>query len=121
MAAVGTLFRGLGKVVKWLLIIGALIIVIAIIAVVVGLGNAANESEESSEQVTPAKYAQVQNGDSQANVRSLLGDPENTDTTNVKGLGQSDCWYYGVLAKQTTQICFNNADKVNFKAQYGSK
>jgi outer membrane protein assembly factor BamE (lipoprotein component of BamABCDE complex) len=121
MSAVSTFFRGLGKVVKWLLIIGALIIVIVIIVAIAGIGNAANESEKSSDQVTPAKYAQVHNGDSQADVRKVLGNPENTDTTNVKGLGRSDCWYYGVLADQTTQICYGNNGAVNYKAQYGSK
>jgi outer membrane protein assembly factor BamE (lipoprotein component of BamABCDE complex) len=120
MAAVGTLFRGLGKAVKWLLILGLLLIVVAIIAALASLGNAANKSEQSASQVTAAKYAQVQNGQSQADVRANLGAPENTDSTKVKGLGRSDCWYYGTLAKQTTQICFQNG-KVNYKAQYGSK
>src|SRR5262245_13977447 len=108
MAAVGTLFRGLGKALKWTLILGSLLIVVAIIAALASLGNAANESEKSASQVTRANYAQVHNGQSQADVRGVLGNPEDTDTTNVKGLGSSDCWYYGVLAKQTTQICFQN-------------
>ena len=120
MAAVGTLFRGLGKALKWTLILASLVVVVAVIAVMASLGSAANESENSAAQVTPAKYAQIHNGQSQAGVRGLLGSPENTDTTKVKGLGQSDCWYYGVLADQTTQICFQNGN-VDYKAQYGSK
>ena len=120
MAAVGHFFHGLGTVLKWLLIIGALIVVVVIIAAIVNLGNAANKSENSAAQVTPAKYAQIHTGQSQAAVRGILGSPENTDTTKIQGLGHSDCWYYGVLAKQTTQICFRG-DVVNYKAQYGSK
>jgi outer membrane protein assembly factor BamE (lipoprotein component of BamABCDE complex) len=120
MAAVGTLFRGLGKALKWTLILGSLLIVVAVIAVMASLGSAANESEKSASQVTAATYAQIHNGQSKAEVRGVLGNPENTDTTNVKGLGSNDCWYYGVLAKQTTQICFQNGN-VDYKAQYGSK
>jgi hypothetical protein len=120
MAAVGTLFHGLGKVLKWMLILGALLIVVVIIVAIAGIGKAANDSQKSSDQVTAAKYTQVQNGQSQHAVKSILGSPENTDSTNVQGLGQSDCWYYGTLASQTTQICFQNGS-VDYKAQYGSK
>jgi len=119
MAAVSSFFRGLGKVVKWLLIVGVLILVIVILVALAGLGNAADESEKSSEQVTPARYAQIQDGDSQSDVRKVLGDAEDTDTSKVQGLGKSVCWYYGVLAQRTTQICFQSG-KVDYKAQYGS-
>ena len=121
MAAVGHFFHGLGTVLKWLLIIGALIVVVVIIAAIVNLGNAANKSENSAAQVTPAKYAQIHSWPVAGRRPGHPREPEeNTDTTKIQGLGHRDCWYYGVLANKTTQICFQG-DVVNYKAQYGSK
>ncbi len=120
MRIVRGFFHGVGSTIKWLLIIGALIIVVVIIAAIVGIGKESEKSEKSSQQVTPAKYAAVKDGQSEAEVRALLGKPEETDTINVKGFGKSDCWYYGILAQQTTQICFQGG-AVDYKAQYGSR
>jgi hypothetical protein len=94
--------------------------------VVVGCGGdgedaGAGESEQSAEQVTLEEYHQIKKGWSEDEVRDLVGDPKRTETTNVQGLGRTDCWYYGGdLPEPTTQICFENG-QVAFKTQYVKK
>jgi hypothetical protein len=81
----------------------------------------AGDTERPAEQVTLEEYHQIKKGWSEDEVRDLIGDPKRTDTTNVKNLGRSDCWYYGgVPPEPTTQICFEN-DQVAFKTQYVKK
>ncbi len=79
------------------------------------------ESKRSAEQVTLEQYHQIKKGWSEDEVRDLIGDPERMETTNVKSLGLSDCWYYGgVQPEPTTQVCFENGH-VAFKTQYVDK
>lgn len=81
----------------------------------------AGESEQPAEQVTLGEYHQIKKGWSEDEVRGLVGDPKRTETTNVQGLGRSDCWYYGgVPPEPTSQICFENG-QVAFKTQYVNK
>ncbi len=81
----------------------------------------AGKSERSAEQVTLEEYHQIRKGWSEDEVRDRVGDPKRKKTTNVQGLGRSDCWYYGgVLPEPTTQICFENG-QVAFKTQYVKK
>lgn len=105
----GKVGRGIGKTLKWMLIVGALIVVLFIIIAIVALGSAADDSEQSSKEVTPAEYTAVKNGQTQAQVRAAIGaEPERTDETQVQDLTM-ECWYYGILAESGTyQFCFSN-------------
>ena len=81
-------------------------------------GGAAEIEQPAAEQVTLEEYHQIKKGWSGDEVRDLVGDPKSTERTNVEGLGQADCWYYGgVPPEPTTQICFEG-DQVAFKTQY---
>lgn len=120
MRVIKGFFRGLGSVMKWTLIVGALLIVIIVIVAIAGIGKKANESQKSADSITAAKYQQVQNGQSEDVVKRILGKPEDMEATNVQGLGKENCWFYGTLAPKTTQICFDNG-KVSYKSQVASK
>lgn len=65
------------------------------------------KSEKSSAQVTPEKIKQVKIGDTRREVRKLLGKPEDTQRQESE-FGVSDCWYYGVLAEKSWQLCFDD-------------
>lgn len=103
------MMRAVGQTVKWLLILGALLIVAIVVAVIVSLGTAADESEQSSAEVSQQEFQRVRAGMSKPEVRALLGaDPESTDETSVEGF-TLECWYYGILASGGTyQFCFDN-------------
>jgi hypothetical protein len=101
--------RGIGKTVKWLLIIGALIVVIVVIAIFISLGQAGSESEESSKEVSPAEYAAIQEGDTRASVERLIGAEPESENETVSGGQTLSCIYYGVLASEGTyQFCFED-------------
>lgn len=118
MAVVGSVLRGTGKAIKWLLILGALLVVIIIVVIAVSLGSASDESEQSSKQVGAAKFAQVHRGMAKPELRTLLGKPESTDYQEVQGLTM-ECWYYGVLSQSGSyQFCFENG-KLASKSRYG--
>jgi outer membrane protein assembly factor BamE (lipoprotein component of BamABCDE complex) len=109
--------RGLGKALKWTLLLGGLLILIIVIVTVVALGNASNDSEKSAKQVGPAKYRQAHQGMTKPQLRTLLGKPESTDETTVSG-STMECWYYGILAQSGSyQFCFSNG-KLDSKSRY---
>lgn len=111
--------HGVGSTIKWTIRIIVLFILIGVVVAIIGIGSAANKSEKSSQQVTPAKYSQVHNGMTQSELQGLLGKPERTDTSEISGLGSLNCWYYGILAQSGTyQFCFDNG-RLNYKARYG--
>lgn len=117
MAIAGKAARGVGRTIKWALILGALVIVVIIIAAVIGLGSAASDSDKSSAQVSRAKFAAVKTGMAKPAVRTLLGKPERTDETQVNDLSM-ECWYYGILsADGSYQFCFDNG-KLASKSRY---
>lgn len=117
MAVLGSVVRGTGKAIKWLLILGALLVVVVVIVIVVSLGSASDKSEQSSKQVGPTKFAQIHTGMKKPELRRLLGKPESTDFQEVEGL-RMECWYYGVLAESGSyQFCFQN-DKLSSKSRY---
>lgn len=105
----GKVGRGVGKTVKWAAIIGVLVIVVIVIVALVSLGGAADESERSSREVTPAEFTRIQTGATPEQVRAIIGaEPERTDETTIEGLTMN-CWYYGILAQSGTyQFCFQN-------------
>jgi hypothetical protein len=117
MPKTGTMFRDIGKVIKWVLIVvGALLLVVFILQrMVVTTGN---HSNERSSHVTPAKFAAIHTGMTIAQVESLIGaKPESTQTTVISGT-TNDCIYYGAIsAKGTYQFCFTNT-KLESKSKY---
>jgi outer membrane protein assembly factor BamE (lipoprotein component of BamABCDE complex) len=109
--------RGLGKALKWTLLLGGLLVLVIVIVAVVSLGSASNDSEKSAKQVGPAKYRQAHQGMTKPELRALLGKPESTDETSVSGLNM-ECWYYGILAQSGSyQFCFSNG-KLDSKSRY---
>lgn len=99
--------RGIGGTIKWIAIGGVALIVILVVIMIVSLGQAADESDKSSAQVGPQKYAQIKVGQTKAQVRNIIGGkPESVDETDIGGLSM-ECWYYGVLSSDSTyQFCF---------------
>ena len=113
----GKFLRGLGSTIKWLLIIGVTLIVVVIIVALFSLGNAASDSDSSSNQVTRSEYNSIKNGMSESKVAQIIGsDPESKDNTEVNG-STFNCIYYGVLADNTYQFCFSD-DKLTTKSIY---
>jgi len=97
-----------GKLVKWTLILGSLIIVVVIVISIVGIGSAVNKSDKSSAQVDPAAFSALSMGTSASTVRRMFGGPESTNTTSVAGFSET-CWMYGVLAaKGSYEFCFQH-------------
>lgn len=105
----GKVGRGIGKTIKWIVILGALLIIIVIVAVVIGLGSAANDSDDSSKEVSPAEYAAIKDGATLASVKARIGaEPESEDEV-VVGNSTLKCIYYGILSSEGTyQFCFDN-------------
>ena len=100
--------RGVGRLVKWTLILGALIIVVVIVISIVGIGSAVNKSDKSSAQVDPAAFSTLSMGTSASTVRRMFGAPESTSTTSMAGFSET-CWMYGVLsAKGSYEFCFQH-------------
>ena len=91
---------------KWVLIVGGGLIALLVIAVVLVVIDEVEKSEESAAQVDPAEFRSLQGGESKAEVRAALGKPEETSPKAVDGFGQLRCWYYGVLADRTYEVCF---------------
>jgi hypothetical protein len=110
--------HGVGSVIKWTIAILALFILVVMVIAIIGIGSAVNKSEESSKQVSPASYSQVHNGMTTSELQQLLGRPERTDMSEVSGLGNLSCWYYGILAASGSyQFCFENG-QLAYKSQY---
>jgi outer membrane protein assembly factor BamE (lipoprotein component of BamABCDE complex) len=93
-------------VAKWVLIVGGALIVVLIIVAVLVVLDEVEKSEEKAAQVDPAKFRSLQGGESRAEVRAALGEPEDTSPKAIEGFGQLRCWYYGLLAERTYEVCF---------------
>jgi outer membrane protein assembly factor BamE (lipoprotein component of BamABCDE complex) len=91
---------------KWILIVGGALIVILILFAIVVVIDEVDKSEESAAQVEPAEFRALSEGDSRGEVREALGEPEETGPKTVQGIGNLQCWYYGVLADKTYEVCF---------------
>jgi hypothetical protein len=100
--------RAIGKTIKWTLILGGLLVVAVIVAAIVGVNHAVTKSNKSSHQVSPTKYAQIKVGMTPAQLRRLVGKPEDTSSFSSTGI-TTVCWTYGVLAETATySFCFDN-------------
>jgi outer membrane protein assembly factor BamE (lipoprotein component of BamABCDE complex) len=88
----------------------ALYLVLAGLAIFVLTGadsctsQAINQNSKSDAQVQKAMTT-VQLGMSEPEVRSILGEPNDTQEMNTDGY-QNDCWYYG--STNSWQLCFDN-------------
>ena len=109
---------------KWITILGVLAIVVVVIAVIIGLGSAADESQEAADRVDPEAFAEIEPGDSRREVRQALGEPESDQESEVAGIEELDvestrfdCWYWGVLTESPYQVCFENGSVVT-KSRY---
>ncbi len=97
------------------------------IFMMVGVGQVVHEVDREMsetfgmdlEPMSGEVYNQIRTGMSMDEVRSLAGEPRDTQTMEVDVMGQTtqtDFWYYGPIDKQT-QIGFENG-RVNTKASY---
>lgn len=67
---------------------------------------AAHDDEQGASQISAAEFLQVQRGIPSAELRALVGEPEDVDEANVEGV-ELECWYYGVVgASGAFQFCF---------------
>ncbi len=70
------------------------------------VGARAGAQEQSAAQISPAEFLQVKRGISRAELRALVGKPEDADSSKVEGV-DLECWYYGVVgATGAFQFCF---------------
>lgn len=108
--------RGVGKTIKWLLIGGALLIVVVVIAAIVGLGNASDKSDKSSAQVGAAGFRSVKLGTPLAAVKARFGKPQDTTVTEAQGFRMT-CLHYGVLSQNGYyEFCFQGGKLTNKNA-----
>ena len=116
--AAGSVIKGTGKLIKWLVILAVAVVAVFVIVALVGLGNASNNSEKSAKQVDPAAFSALAIGAQASTVRAIFGKPERTQVMQVSGEPTSTCWYYGILAQSGTyQLCFQNS-RLYTKARY---
>jgi hypothetical protein len=74
------------------------------------------------ERVVNEKYARIEIGQPEDEVREIFGKPQTTEATTVKGVaGRVECRIYGGLnlAEPTIRICFQDG-AVKYKARYGN-
>jgi hypothetical protein len=107
--------RGVGKLVKWVMIVvgaGLVAALVLVAAAVFALGKAADRSEKHAQHAA-AGYALVREGMTPWQVRRIVGSPETTDRTQIAGAKQV-CWYYGsVLADTWAVYCFERGKLVS--------
>lgn len=99
--------HGIGKTIKWILGGFAALIVIIVVISLISVGNAVNHSQQSLQQVTPAKLAQIHDGYTKSQVQQIIGSPEHTQKLHDQGFN-AEYWYYGTLADKTVQLVFDN-------------
>jgi outer membrane protein assembly factor BamE (lipoprotein component of BamABCDE complex) len=95
-----------GSAIRWILIVGGALIVIAILVLALAVLDEVDKSEKRAAQVAPAKFRALEEGDDRATVLEAIGEPEETGPKTVPGFGNLRCWYYGVLAEKTYEVCF---------------
>lgn len=102
-------FRFVGGTIKWLLILGVLVIVAVVIVAIVGLGKGVAHGDKTYARVTPL-MVHVHVGETRAQVRAQLGKPDSTQSSQTAG--EADVyWYYGVLSGKDAfgwQLVFTN-------------
>jgi outer membrane protein assembly factor BamE (lipoprotein component of BamABCDE complex) len=109
--------KGIGKTIKWILILGALLIVVIVVIAIFSLGKAGNDADKQSANVT-AHLSQIRLGMTETQVKAILGKPDSTQRSQTAGLGTMDEWYYGTLsAKGSYQFSFTNG-KLEAKNRY---
>lgn len=106
MSAVGGAVRATGKTIKWLLILGALIVVVVIVAMIFSLGSAVSDDEQAAKDFAVVA-PRVTLGMTREQVRALAGAPSDTQRQQ-SSLGVTVYWYYGVLAKDGWQLVFED-------------
>lgn len=93
------------RAVKWTAILAIVIVAVSVIAVAAGGGTeaatkAATEHITKTDPGTKAKMRDVRLGMSKAEVRAILGAPDDTTTSSVKVMGDTtrmDVWTYGMF------------------------
>ena len=114
--------RGLVEVVKYGLLIVAFVAAASFVFVLASKeGTSRIDEQNRSRGVSPTKVDLITMGMTPERVKHILGDPDRTETRDVKGLRQSDCWDYRVQNFRRTQICFGDDDKVDYKVGGGSQ
>ena len=113
---IGRVFRTAGAFVKWATIIGVLAIVAVVIVAIVGLGKGVQSANKTAARVAP-KFAHVRIGETETQLRTLLGKPDSSQTEVVSG-AHTDYWYYGTIStKGGYQFVFSNG-KLTAKNRY---
>jgi outer membrane protein assembly factor BamE (lipoprotein component of BamABCDE complex) len=108
--------RGIGKTIKWLIIVLVGIVALVIVLAIIGLGKASNDADSQSKKVT-AHLSQIKLGMTRTQVKAIVGKPDSTQRMVTSGL-VDDTWYYGTLsAKGSYQFVFENG-KLTAKNRY---
>jgi hypothetical protein len=96
---------------------GAVCLIILVAAL--NLGKAANHDQNTSNRVA-GLWSQVYIGESESDVRSVLGKPDDTSTFTTSnfsgGTDKMDTWMYGTLSSNTYSLDFTNG-KVTDKSK----
>lgn len=81
------------------------------------VGSRGDTEDQGAAQVSPAEFLQVKRGVTRDELRALVGQPEDKDSSTVEGV-RLDCWYYGVVgATGAFQFCFAD-DKLVARFRY---
>ena len=73
---------------------------------------------QSSSQLSPSEYAQIDSYFTPDRLGSFAGEPTTKTEASVEGV-VLECWYYAVAgARGAYQICFENG-KLSTKARFG--
>ena len=92
------------RLARRLLLIGAALLSVLLLVGAGSCSSSTNENHLGSSQVAH-KLHQISLGMSEDEVRSILGGPNDTETTNTEGY-KSDCWWYG--NPEDWRFCFDN-------------
>ncbi len=77
-----------------------------------------SSAAQSSSQLSPSEFEQVDSYFTPARLGSFAGEPATKTSASVEGV-DLECWYYGVAgARGAYQICFENG-KLSTKARFG--
>ena len=99
--------RAVGGTRKWPLVFGALVVFAVIILAIAGLRNHVNNADKTVARIAPL-VGKVRLGETEAQVRALLGKPDSVETT-TDASGKTDYWTYGTAAaKGSWQFTFIN-------------
>jgi len=99
------------KLIKGLVSLAMLLVLVIVIVSLFSLGSAANHDQKSSKNVAPL-WSRIQIGDTEDEVRTFLGKPDDATTSTSDnfegGTDTYDTWTYGTLADTTYSLDFTN-------------